>query len=182
MQYWNVASWINIEKAAYEYDANNNQTSSLIQSWNGNWVNDHQYAYAYDANNNQTFELSQRWESASWVNEHQDTYEYDAINNQVLSLSQVWIGTSWVNNSRTFYYYELISAVSNIDQLDFHFNAFPNPSKGNFIIDLGKNDVQDGHVYIYNSIGKLVHSQAILYGSNIISIELAGFLDGTYFL
>ena len=89
------------------YDANNNQTQQLYQTWDegsNSWMNINKYDWAYDAHNNKTQELYQTWDggSNSWGNIYKYDWTYDANNNKTQQIYQEWEeGTnSWKNSSK----------------------------------------------------------------------------------
>jgi len=84
---------------SFVYDANNNLTSYLIQTWNGStWVTAYQLTITYDSNNNQTCRLTQQWNGSVWVNISQYIATYDANNNWTSWSTQHWNGSAWINN------------------------------------------------------------------------------------
>jgi hypothetical protein len=106
-QSWNGSAWVNYYQYTYTYDANNNQIGKLYQEWNDNaWVNYYQYTYTYDANNNQTSEIDQSWSNSTWVNLNQYIYTYNAGNKVTNGLSQTWNGSAWVNYIQYTYTYD----------------------------------------------------------------------------
>src|SRR6185295_8090512 len=62
-------TWQLAGKNISTYDAGNNKTSDLAETWNGTvWVNSDMYSYTYDANNNWTSQLYETWNGTVWVN------------------------------------------------------------------------------------------------------------------
>ncbi len=97
------------------FDANNNDTSFIIQSWNGTtskWetvrrdiytydtnnnnvsavINGIKYCNTYDLNNNNTSKITQFWNSTDlgWVNNEKDTNIYSENNKVVLTETMNW--------------------------------------------------------------------------------------------
>jgi hypothetical protein len=111
IQSWNstTLSWVNSSKYTSTFDANNNQTSYLRETWNDpNWVITGKNIYTYDASNNQTSDLNQTWNGTTYVNSTKYTNTYNANNNQISSLIQVWNSTTltWVNDNQKTYIYD----------------------------------------------------------------------------
>ena len=102
---WDTLSngWIFNEKHINSvYDANNNQTSSLIQHWNGSaWENYRKLSLSYDANNNLTNLLYQTWNGSAWENDFKYSYSYDASNNLISRIDQNWNGSAWRSEEHT---------------------------------------------------------------------------------
>jgi type IX secretion system substrate protein len=211
-QSWDGSNWVNSYQYAYEYDVNNNQTYYLGQSWDGSsWINAIQTTNEYDTINNLTSSLRQNWLGGSWVNNTQFMYEYDSNDNLILKSSLFWIGGNWifpiqttyeydennnllfeldqsgtepnlVNLERTYHYYQIINSIGKPEQIEYSIQFFPNPSKGDLTIDLGENDLANGNLHIYNSLGQLVLFQVIQNGEDRKSFDLSNFSEGTYFL
>src|SRR4051812_13085501 len=82
-------TWQLAGKNIYTYDANNNQTSYLSETWNGTvWVNSYMYSYTYDASNNNTSQLYETWNGTVWVNNYRSSSTYDANNNKTSNLDE----------------------------------------------------------------------------------------------
>lgn len=184
-QRWEEGNWIDGSLSLYEYDDHNNRTLWHRQSWNGmNWESSRQSIYEYDDNDNQMLHLIQDWSSLdeAWVNYLQHIKEYDGNNNLIFELIQFDRDMEWVNDIQVIYYYELVNTNTNNVSLDYNFQTFPNPTTGQLTIDFGENDIQNGQLNLYNSIGKLTHKQTITKGMHTISIQLNHLLEGIYVL
>ena len=121
-QSWNGSTWVNSSKAISTYDGNHNTTSFTLQSWNGSaWVNYWRSLYTYDASNNLTNEIAQNSINNAWVNSHEYIYTYDANNNQTSFIRQIWKNNAWVNT----YYYTYTYDINNnqTSELDQNWNG-----------------------------------------------------------
>jgi hypothetical protein len=181
-QGWNGNNWENTYKITNDYNSNNDLTLTVRQDWDGvNWINNYQDIYTF-TNNYLASYLSQSWDGADWVNTFQSTYENDQEGNITYVLSQEWGGNDWVNTGQMFFYYQIISSNSNLEQLESYFNVFPNPSNGNFTLDLSNFELQAGTIRVYNSIGQLEFFQTISNGDEKVNLDLSYFQKGVYFL
>ncbi len=137
-------TYVNDAKTTNTYDANNNQTTSIEESWiAGAWTNLNKLIYTYDANKNMLTFISQNWVSAAWVNLDKTSYTYDANNNLLIELYQSWNGTSWDNQFRRNYLYNASNKrILEIAQLgattwaDYSKDTFIYDNKNNLITDL----------------------------------------------
>ncbi len=89
------------------YDANNNQLTKLIQSWNSatsNWEDYRVYTFEYDSNNNLLMELYEAWSnnSSSWLEQWRNSFTYDNRGNQISAIYEVWSvnGDPLINSQR----------------------------------------------------------------------------------
>jgi len=72
------------------YDAHNNLTSSIEESWNDSiWVNSSIAISTYDGNHNMTSYTLQNWDGSAWVNYWRSLYTYDASNNLTNEIAQI---------------------------------------------------------------------------------------------
>lgn len=113
MYFWswdtiNLAYNVDVRMINIVYDANNNLTNELWQTWDGTaWVNSSQTTYTYDANNNQISWLEKTWDGIAWVNNLQHIYTFDANNNQTSYIEDSnWNGTTWGSNGKHVYTYD----------------------------------------------------------------------------
>lgn len=187
VQFGNGVSFGLVEQIFFEHDENNNLSNLIVQDWdviNSVWVNDVKGIWEYDANNNNILYLYQtgnQWDS-SWLNQSRYSWEYDANNNKISDLFQYWDEDSWVNSTRMIYYYGLLNSYSDNTTFEPGFTIYPNPNNGIFKLDLGKDDLQDGNVNIYNAYGLLVYSQTIKSEDYNKSLNLTKLTEGTYFV
>ncbi|MEO8147676.1 MAG: T9SS type A sorting domain-containing protein [Bacteroidia bacterium] len=112
---WNGNSWDNSYMSLSAYDANNNVTSFIFQTWiNGNaWENASHDLNTYDANNNKTITVSQEWNGANWEDAYQYLNTFNANNQVTTRLSQIWIGI-WENTSQSTYTYDINNYLVNV--------------------------------------------------------------------
>lgn len=113
VQSWNDSAWVIFFQNIFTYDTSHNQTSCLAQGWNGSgWVNASQWFYTYDANNNRITYLYQYWLNSAWVTSSQHIYTYDVNNNQTSDLMQHWNGSAWENRYQFIYTYDANSNLT----------------------------------------------------------------------
>ena len=143
-QSWNGSVWENSYQYTFTYNANNYQTSYIGQTWDGSaWVNYFQSATTYDANNNLTSNLVQSWDSSAWMNSFQSTYAYDANNNQTNTLFQFWNSTAWVNSSQDNFTYDANNNQTSDLSQIWVGSAWMNSSLDNFTYDANNNQTSD---------------------------------------
>lgn len=115
-QSWNGSSWDNNQAYNYEYDANNNLTTTTSYVWNnGAWEELYKETYTYNSNNRATLFIYQEYDSNTSIynNIFRDTYTYDSNNNPISLLSESWNGGQWVNDYR----FDVNYVGGNIDNL-----------------------------------------------------------------
>ncbi len=177
-------SWKSVSKINNTFDADNNRITYLGFIWDGynnDWENSILLTWQYDANNNIVQQHRQHWNN-NWFGDHKYSYEFDANNNLIYELKQTYPDNILTNKHQKFYAYEQFTNTFSPDQVDFRFSTFPNPSKGDFTIDLGEDAVGNYQVHIYNSIGQLVHRKDVQNGTNTSSFHLPNLSEGTYFV
>ena len=120
----NAGTYTNKGKYTETFDANNNVTFRLIQSWvvaTSSWGNYRQNIFTYDTNNNMLTELDQNWDSvaSAWINSYQYTYTYDANNNRISETGTNWntVTLAWDNVYKNSYTYDgLHNKLYELDQ------------------------------------------------------------------
>ncbi|MFA4853586.1 MAG: T9SS type A sorting domain-containing protein [Bacteroidales bacterium] len=139
-QSWNGSAWVNDYQCTFTYDANNNMTSGLRQSWNGSaWENYEQYIFTYDANNNMTSRLNQSWNGSAWENYEQYIITYDANNNMTSRLNQSWNGSAWVNNWQHTYTYDANNNLTSELFQSWNGSAWENSCQYTYTYDANNN-------------------------------------------
>jgi len=63
---------------------------------------------------------------------------------------------------------------------DFAFNIYPNPSNGDFSIELGE-DFYNANINLYDNFGKLIMTKSII-NSNLIGLDLNSLPNGIYII
>ncbi len=128
--YWNSGTnaWDNNERDIYTYDANNNQTSNVSQTWNGTtWVTRNRNIRTYDSNQ---YEISYSYNGGS-------------------------INGSWgYGDSTRNYSCRTMTAINEVNANTLHAVLYPNPASNQLSINL--NGLQAEQISIYNVDGKLV--------------------------
>ena len=139
-QSWDGSAWINYMQFTFAYDANNNLTNSIWQSWNGSvWVNYRQNTYSYDANNNEISYLWQIWDGSTWENYSKNTYTYDANNNMTNELDQHWYGSAWVNQMQEIIVYNASNNMTSYLFQIWNGSAWVNSFLGTLTYDANNN-------------------------------------------
>ena len=103
--------WRNSNQQFYTYDGNNNNLTSLYQTWDtiaSSWVNGNKTINTFDANNFQLTNVYQTWDAglSTWANNTQDLYTNDAHGNATADIIQRWIGGAWVNYTKSINTYD----------------------------------------------------------------------------
>ncbi len=157
----NSSNWQPFLKEILTYDANNNLTSDVYQSydipyWFGTWVSYAQDLYTYDANNNLVEYLTQEWNGSAWVTQVKSIYTYDANNNILSEVDQSYKtngSTSGLYGTR-YYYKNDVTVKNNNNDV----NIYPNPSAGMFFIE--STNLLNNYT-VYDVTGRLVLNQVI---------------------
>jgi hypothetical protein len=97
-------------RTIYKFDANNNTTEDLRQSWdatNAVWTNTVFYVYTFNAASLQTSYLFQNWVSGVWQGYLRGTNTYDVNNNLIKKIQEERNATTglWLNQSIDEYSY-----------------------------------------------------------------------------
>jgi hypothetical protein len=96
----NTMTWENSSRSTYQFNASNQETERLEQSWNGAaWVNNTKYTFTY-VNGDRTDQLRQQWVNNAWENVVNFQNSYDANHNPIYSLTRNWVDDMWLNYSQ----------------------------------------------------------------------------------
>ena len=90
-----------------KYDANGNQTLQIRELWDGTaWQNNAKYTYTYNAANQQTQAIYETWSSnaTSWVNAGRITNTYNANQRLIKIATDTWNG-AWQPTTKQDWYY-----------------------------------------------------------------------------
>jgi hypothetical protein len=106
-----------------EFDASNNLTTKITQTWNsvaGTWDNQFKYIYTYNSANKVTSMVTQHWDGTSaWVTDSKNVYSYNAANQLSTDLFQAWDGAAYVSASQVTYYYDASGNKINETSVNF---------------------------------------------------------------
>jgi len=117
-QEWENSNWVDKYRTSNQYDAFNNNTTSLTEVLESSaWVNDSKYLLNYDGNGNITEVIVQSWENMEWVNFDREIYAYDNENRMIESIYQLWDGSDWMNSDRILYTYDGPTLSEELHQL-----------------------------------------------------------------
>jgi len=143
-QTWDGSIWMNYHYI-YTYDVNKNLTSYIEQIRNGSvWVNFWQCIFTYDINSNQTNELEQEWNGSGWVNWRQNNCTYDADKNLTISISQNWDGSVWVNDLQWLCTYDANNNLtSELNQYWGNGNVWVNKYQYTYTYDTNNNLINE---------------------------------------
>ena len=174
-------TWSNYNLFTYTYDANGNETSFLLQYWNGqSWVNDHRRVAHYDNRSNLLSRYLQFWDENNWVYESNHyTFTYDAHNNKLSELTQYWNGTQLQNYELATYTYNeknyndtIIHQVWNSNENiwnNYDMYLYMRDNHGNITNGLRKTWINDewinyrGTVYTYDTNDNLLSLMLLLW-------------------
>ena len=111
--------WMDNARVTYQYNASNQYTSFLTQSWNGTaWVNSSSSTYSYNGSAQLVELLLQTWQSNAWKNLQRNSYGYDVTNARILDVTYRWIANTWqATEADTFRYNGWHQLTERIDWL-----------------------------------------------------------------
>lgn len=104
----NIGTWMNLIKATFFYNAQNQGTEIITQGWdieNSVWINDSRDAYTYNGNGWMIEELSQMWDGTAWANNEIGYLTYEPNGHETEKLKKIWTGSSWENELHFTYSY-----------------------------------------------------------------------------
>lgn len=99
---------VNTGRITYTYDADNNNTETVVESWDlgtSAWINGSKMTATFNADNLVTESVQQVWDNA-WVNQVKSINTYNASNLISEAISQVWNGTSWEDGTKVVQSYD----------------------------------------------------------------------------
>ena len=149
-------TWGNYQMFSHAYDYNGNETSFLVQDWNGqNWGNYYRIVSDYDSQSNLLSRYLQLWEGNDW--QYYDdyyTYTYDANNNRLSALTQYWSNNDWKNHKLSSYTYnEKNNNDTIVNQIwDNDENIWRNDDRFTYLYDNRGNKKESFHDYWQNNV------------------------------
>jgi hypothetical protein len=181
-QYWDNTFWADDYQYLYSYNANNLDTSEVIQSKDTtSWLNYQRYAYTYDVKSNQISQIIQDWSDSAWMKTNQYDYTYDTANIMKSETSrQFYDGDMLTGDSTYWYFHFAISGINQLSVVSNQLSVYPNPNNGKFTMQLLIVSSQ-WSVEVYNVLGENVYSQFNIKNPKF-SIDLSSLPNGVYFL
>jgi hypothetical protein len=189
---WTGGSWVAMNMYTYSYDASNNRTSELYQTYNTTtmaWDNVTLENFSSFVSGNPQLEIDQKWDTAaggSWKNNLERTYSYNSYNQLVNSVDESWnVAGFWehANGDRASnYYYETYSTAGvNYVAANGEVNIFPIPAQNTLNIKLNWNEAQAFTVAIYDMNGAVVRTWSVPATAQYTTgISTANFASGNY--
>jgi hypothetical protein len=177
----NTNNWINDHKETYTVDVNNNTRSTILQLWDSvteSWNNSTNTITQYSGNGDVTSILYQHWtwENNQWNDDFRNNYTYDLYSNKTIVNQRFDTNTnSWKDFSKEIFYYDC-TITGIVDENEYPFNVFPNPSNGQFNFNgLAAQSI----ITIYDSEGKQVNHTVA--SEKTTTIDLRGKCNGIYY-
>jgi len=104
------ATWLNISRITYTYNADKTVNQTITEIWNlvtSAWNNTLRNAYTYNAAKLPVTDTMQNWNSTQWQDSALTINTYDANNRLLNTLDQDWDNTQsgWINNSQSNFTY-----------------------------------------------------------------------------
>lgn len=180
---YQVNDWLSDQRSVFHYNENGNNDRELIQAGReGSWTNLEKVKRLYDDSNKLTNATYFYWQGSDWIKNGVVNCSY---NNQGSLKVSTWksILNGEVNVGTRFRYFyhsgaerlvndaaEAISAVSATSSVI----VYPNPSTGNFTVNLDNKPVLN--LEIYNSMGEKVLEQ------RSGEVDLTNVSKGMYFI
>lgn len=140
--------WMDMMMVFYTYDANWNMTEMLMQMWFGTaWINAARYTMTYNADNNTTYVLEETWDfpnGTEWENDQQEFYTYDGLFLEEI-LEESWEnGTEWIWSGKLTY--TLAGNNHPADRLELSWNGggyWDNQRFSQYTYDGDWNEIED---------------------------------------
>ncbi len=192
------SQWRNDRHTTTTYNANNDQTSSVIKRWDiqaSEWVNDSKAVYTYASNGDLSVEVSSYWnvEEEAWVNEQKYNYTYDedhAESNLFLPLDLKGFkhklltvvlsfadGDDWFEDEVTVLYYSNAQTTSFNDKtIADRYVVYPNPASES--VTFKADQVDKLNIALYDAQGTLVLNTD---AESNETVSLKGLSAGLYF-
>ncbi len=145
-QLYTSGMWGPFFRSQSAYDANNNKTYSLHQSWQATisgFENTAQDTFVYDASQNLIETITQDWDNSAWVNDTRFSYTYDANNNRTNFLWEIWTGASWQSSEQSTYTYDANNNITSWTQLVWNGTSLADFRKVLYTYDAGNQLVSE---------------------------------------
>jgi hypothetical protein len=117
-EYYDGTNWLNSNKTAFTYDANNNLAEEKELSWDASlsqWQMDSKNLYTYNSNNKAIVELYQSYDMNTLLYQSRTTNTYNADGNLMQILNEQYENAVWTNSSKVDITYSnniLVSGLS----------------------------------------------------------------------
>jgi hypothetical protein len=186
-------AWIKSKHWDYTYTTGSIVTKAVEYNWNGtSWDTYCNHTYTYNANNDQTSELIQLWDAgiSAYVNSSLETRVYNSYKLLESISIQYWDNTnlSWhfidAQSTQTRYYYEFYNATE-VNKVAYNNNGnlFPNPATDIVHVQIAWNTIAESNICLYNSLGVPVYTSHQNTSGNIDqSLDIHALPAGTYTL
>ncbi len=173
---WQDNSWVNNQKAIYQYKLNGGQSSISFIYVNNEWVYSYRLNEDYDMHNNPKNFKVEMFEDSVWVTllETEMDYTYDQQNRLVEAIIKIYDGNTWHNLSKEKIIYKTNTGIT---KEKLALSIYPNPTTDYF--QLNMKEASAGTLNIYNTQGQLLISQHID-NTNDKRVDLSEFTPGTY--
>lgn len=109
-----AGTWTDIYRYNILYNAGNQPTEFLYETFSGTWVNNRKKTFTYDTENHLESGTEMIWVANNWVNDRKYLYEYDAVGNCISLIYQKGSGNLWENDLKINYAYNANQKVSEI--------------------------------------------------------------------
>lgn len=180
---YQVNDWRSEQRSVFHYNENGNNDRELIQ-WGGasGWANLEKVKRSYDDSNKLTNATYFYWQGSDWVKNGVENFNYNNQGSLKLSTWKSFLNGQLNVGTRFRYFYhsgaerlvnnasEAISPVSATSSVI----VYPNPSNGNFTVNLDNKPVLN--LEIYNSRGEKVLEQ------RSGEVDLRNVSKGMYFI
>lgn len=168
-QNWVAGSgiWANTSADSFTYSSTGKMLAHILQYWNAGWLNNMQYVYTYDASNNNTSRLQQSWHGGAWTYGQQDFYSYSSGNDMLSALSVQWNNTGTACDTLTLQAYTYNSTHDKITELDQYWQSgWNNSASAMYSYDGNHNLVVDSLQKWDNTTSTFINTQRDLFTYN----------------
>ncbi len=183
------------EYHSYIYDSKNNIIADTSKGWVLNFdTTKYLTTYTFDSNNNLLSELIWHLDDNLWISSFKTSYTYDSLGNALTGINQKYLNGSWVPTENTLwiitngkicedfqrsYRYEI--SQTPISQQSKYINTYPNPSKGQFFVEINEFITKPYDLKIINSLNQIVY-QLDDAADNKLLVNLPNLATGMYFI
>lgn len=110
-------------------------------------------------------------------------YAYDAMDNTISCERFDLDGSgTWQPSSKAHYYYTIIdpTLVSDKAKTDNHFQVYPNPNEGSFVLQQKEPVSQDVSIKVYDALGRMLYSAVHVFQNGKTQLRLSNCVPGVY--
>ena len=176
--------WLSQWRTNYLYNSDTLLKEYYKEAYAGGWSNDSRNLLTYTGKN-LTEQISYTGSGSLWYESKKTNYTYDANDLNIYRQIDTFDGANFFPNNRDFYYYNsfTVNTQSFLKYVDQSV-LYPNPANQQINLKLTSQRHFHANIQVFDLLGKckLIISQPVEAGENLIPIPINSLSPGNYFI